>query len=170
MVAVQTHRRAELAAEILATFGFTPGATLSGVAFGGRFADARGEVIETFDPTTGHRLAQVGTPNASDYDAAERAAQSAFDRWRRVPAPRRGEIVRRLGEIFRERAAAGWGCAIALACGDSICWNHPSSPGGGRQAGSGAWNDYMRRQTCTVNYGASLPLAPGVRFDFDGSA
>jgi aldehyde dehydrogenase (NAD+) len=37
--------------------------------------------------------------------------------------------------------------------------------GGGREAGSDAWKAYMRRATNTVNYGASLPLAQGVRFD-----
>jgi aldehyde dehydrogenase (NAD+) len=37
--------------------------------------------------------------------------------------------------------------------------------GGGRQAGSDAWKAYMRRQTCTVNYGRDLPLAQGVQFD-----
>jgi aldehyde dehydrogenase (NAD+) len=37
--------------------------------------------------------------------------------------------------------------------------------GGGREAGSDSWKAYMRRQTCTVNYGGSLPLAQGVQFD-----
>ena len=37
--------------------------------------------------------------------------------------------------------------------------------GGGREAGSDSWKAYMRRATNTVNYGASLPLAQGVRFD-----
>ncbi len=37
--------------------------------------------------------------------------------------------------------------------------------GGGREAGSDAWKAYMRRQTCTVNWGTELPLAQGVRFD-----
>jgi aldehyde dehydrogenase (NAD+) len=41
--------------------------------------------------------------------------------------------------------------------------------GGGRQAGSDAWKAYMRRQTCTVNYGSDLPLAQGVRFDIAGA-
>ena len=36
--------------------------------------------------------------------------------------------------------------------------------GGGREAGSDAWKTYMRRQTCTVNYGGDLPLAQGVEF------
>ena len=37
--------------------------------------------------------------------------------------------------------------------------------GGGREAGSDSWKAYMRRATNTVNYGSSLPLAQGVKFD-----
>lgn len=37
--------------------------------------------------------------------------------------------------------------------------------GGGRESGSDAWKAYMRRQTCTVNYGTELPLAQGIEFD-----
>jgi aldehyde dehydrogenase (NAD+) len=37
--------------------------------------------------------------------------------------------------------------------------------GGGRESGSDSWKQYMRRQTSAVNYGDSLPLAQGVRFD-----
>jgi aldehyde dehydrogenase family 7 protein A1 len=37
--------------------------------------------------------------------------------------------------------------------------------GGGRAAGSDAWKQYMKRQTCTINYGNTLPLAQGVKFD-----
>jgi aldehyde dehydrogenase (NAD+) len=39
--------------------------------------------------------------------------------------------------------------------------------GGGREAGSDAWKAYMRRATNTINYGATLPLAQGVKFDVD---
>ncbi len=37
--------------------------------------------------------------------------------------------------------------------------------GGGRESGSDAWKAYMRRQTNTINYGADLPLAQGIKFD-----
>jgi aldehyde dehydrogenase (NAD+) len=37
--------------------------------------------------------------------------------------------------------------------------------GGGRESGSDSWKAYMRRQTCTVNYGAQLTLAQGIRFE-----
>ena len=37
--------------------------------------------------------------------------------------------------------------------------------GGGREAGSDSWKAYMRRQTCTINWGEDLPLAQGVKFE-----
>jgi aldehyde dehydrogenase (NAD+) len=39
--------------------------------------------------------------------------------------------------------------------------------GGGREAGSDAWKGYMRRATNTINFGASLPLSQGIKFDVD---
>jgi aldehyde dehydrogenase (NAD+) len=36
---------------------------------------------------------------------------------------------------------------------------------GGRESGSDAWRVYMRRQTNTINYGNTLPLAQGIKFD-----
>jgi aldehyde dehydrogenase (NAD+) len=37
--------------------------------------------------------------------------------------------------------------------------------GGGRESGSDAWKQYMRRQTSTINYSTELPLAQGIKFD-----
>jgi aldehyde dehydrogenase (NAD+) len=37
--------------------------------------------------------------------------------------------------------------------------------GGGRESGSDAWKAYMRRQTVTVNWSGTLPLAQGIKFD-----
>jgi aldehyde dehydrogenase (NAD+) len=39
--------------------------------------------------------------------------------------------------------------------------------GGGRESGSDAWKAYMRRSTNTINYGKTLPLAQGVKFDVE---
>jgi len=39
--------------------------------------------------------------------------------------------------------------------------------GGGRESGSDSWKQYMRRQTNTINYSKELPLAQGIRFDYD---
>ncbi|MEY3821714.1 MAG: aldehyde dehydrogenase family protein [Bacteroidota bacterium] len=38
--------------------------------------------------------------------------------------------------------------------------------GGGRESGSDSWKFYMRRQTNTINYGTTMPLAQGIKFEF----
>ena len=89
--------------EILGAFDLTLGGTVSGVAYGGRFAtDAGGVEIESHDPSTGQVLARVKTASDGDVARAVAAAHEAFERWRLLPAPHRGEIVRRLGEGFRK--------------------------------------------------------------------
>ncbi|RBP10606.1 aldehyde dehydrogenase (NAD+) [Roseiarcus fermentans] len=68
-------------------------------------------------------------------------------------------------------SAAGSDCGIANVnigpSGAEIggAFGGEKETGGGRESGSDAWKNYMRRQTSTVNYSASLPLAQGVRFD-----
>jgi len=39
--------------------------------------------------------------------------------------------------------------------------------GGGRESGSDAWKTYMRRQTNTINFGTTMPLAQGIKFDIE---
>src|SRR5438067_6000502 len=90
--------------EILGAFGMRAGGTVSGVAYGGRFnEDAAGAPLETHDPTTGEVLAHVRTATTDDVKRAVGAAHKAFKSWRLVPAPHRGEVVRRLGDGFRKR-------------------------------------------------------------------
>jgi aldehyde dehydrogenase (NAD+) len=68
-------------------------------------------------------------------------------------------------------SAAGSDCGIANVnigtSGAEIggAFGGEKATGGGREAGSDSWKAYMRRQTCTVNYGNDLPLAQGVKFD-----
>jgi len=76
---------------------------------------------------------------------------------------------------FREAeqflSAAGSDCGIANVnigtSGAEIggAFGGEKETGGGREAGSDAWKAYMRRQTCTLNFGRDLPLAQGVKFD-----
>ena len=79
-----------------------------------------------------------------------------------------------LGSAEAWLSAAGSDCGIANVnvgtSGAEIggAFGGEKATGGGRQAGSDAWKAYMRRQTCTINYGADLPLAQGVRFDVEG--
>ncbi|MDX5332412.1 MAG: aldehyde dehydrogenase family protein, partial [Caulobacteraceae bacterium] len=74
-------------------------------------------------------------------------------------------------EAERFVAADGSDCGIANVnlgpSGAEIggAFGGEKETGGGREAGSDAWKTYMRRATNTVNYGRTLPLAQGVRFD-----
>jgi aldehyde dehydrogenase (NAD+) len=91
----------------------------SGVAYDGRFVPARGQVLESVDPTTGEVLARVPSAAAEDYDATACATLEAFARWRSVPAPRRGEVVRRLGDALRARKQQ-LACLVSLENGKIV--------------------------------------------------
>jgi aldehyde dehydrogenase (NAD+) len=60
-----------------------------------------GPLIESVNPATGLRLATVRGATAEDYEEVLTAAAAAADAWRRVPAPKRGEAVRLMGEELR---------------------------------------------------------------------
>jgi aldehyde dehydrogenase (NAD+) len=74
-------------------------------------------------------------------------------------------------EIGWFTSAAGSDCGIANVnmgtSGAEIggAFGGEKETGGGRESGSDAWKAYMRRQTNAINYGRTLPLAQGVKFD-----
>jgi aldehyde dehydrogenase (NAD+) len=80
----------------------------------------------------------------------------------------------RLQHAERFLSAAGSDCGIANVnigtSGAEIggAFGGEKDTGGGRESGSDAWKAYMRRQTCTVNWGTELPLAQGISFDVTG--
>jgi aldehyde dehydrogenase (NAD+) len=77
----------------------------------------------------------------------------------------------REAELFL--SAAGSDCGIANVnigtSGAEIggAFGGEKETGGGRESGSDAWKGYMRRQTNTINYADTLPLAQGIRFDLN---
>ena len=82
-----------------------------------------------------------------------------------------------LREVERFLSAQGSDCGIANVnmgpAGAEIggAFGGEKETGGGRESGSDAWRAYMRRQTNAINYGRTLPLAQGVRFEVEeGSA
>lgn len=62
-----------------------------------------GETSQTYNPATGEAVASVTISGVQDVRAAAAAAAKAFPAWRRLPAPKRGELLYRLAEILRER-------------------------------------------------------------------
>ena len=76
-----------------------------------------------------------------------------------------------LREAEQFLSAAGSDCGIANVnigtSGAEIggAFGGEKETGGGRESGSDAWKGYMRRQTNTINYSNTLPLAQGIKFD-----
>jgi aldehyde dehydrogenase (NAD+) len=65
-------------------------------------ADSNSHLIDSENPASGHVLARVRAATDADVEAVIGAAHAAFARWRTVPAPKRGELVRRVAELLRE--------------------------------------------------------------------
>lgn len=80
-------------------------------------------------------------------------------------------FTEQLTEMEEFLSASGSDCGIAnVNMGTSGAeiggsFGGEKESGGGREAGADSWKNYMRRQTCTINYGKDLPLSQGVRFD-----
>jgi aldehyde dehydrogenase (NAD+) len=85
-------------AEIFLALGLTE--TNVGV-FNGKWFGS-GPLLEKHSPIDGTLLGRIAQGSAEDYEAAATAAQRAFTQWRTTPAPKRGELVRRLGQRLRE--------------------------------------------------------------------
>src|SRR5919205_985430 len=73
---------------------------------GGEWVDAAsGETFETTVPATGDTLGTFPKSGPEDVDRAVEAAKAAFEDWRLVPAPRRGEILFRFGQLLADHKA-----------------------------------------------------------------
>jgi len=76
-----------------------------------------------------------------------------------------------LGNVFEWLGPKGSDCGIVNinipTSGAEIggAFGGEKATGGGRESGSDAWKQYMRRSTCTINYTKELPLAQGIKFE-----
>ncbi len=75
------------------------------VAIGDRHSIGRGDLLCVYSPIDGSELARFPTATSADVEHAAAAAHAAFLEWRTAPAPRRGDVVRRIGERLREHKA-----------------------------------------------------------------
>ena len=78
----------------------------AGLAIGRRFVPARGPLLEVHSPIDGHPFPCIRTVSIEDLSKAFDAATAAFKTWRSVPAPQRGEFVRRVAQVLREQKTA----------------------------------------------------------------
>ncbi|MES2793008.1 MAG: aldehyde dehydrogenase family protein, partial [Planctomycetota bacterium] len=77
-------------------------ATTNEGAYASEWLDCPGPEIVSFNPATGQPIAGVLSASTAEYETVVQAATDAFKRWRVLPAPQRGEIVRQIGEALRE--------------------------------------------------------------------
>jgi aldehyde dehydrogenase (NAD+) len=86
-------------AEVLKTLGIKD--VNSGACTGTKWMDTKGEFIESFSPSDGALIGKIKQATEADYEAVIQKAEEAFKTWRMMPAPKRGEIVRQIGDQLR---------------------------------------------------------------------
>ena len=74
----------------------------TGTSTGNKWLKAKGETIQSFSPVDGKLIALVTSTTEKEYHEVIREAQKAFVIWRNMPAPKRGEIVRQIGDELRK--------------------------------------------------------------------
>jgi aldehyde dehydrogenase (NAD+) len=76
----------------------------SGICTGpnGWITDSKGKELVSYNPTTGDVLAKVIQATPETYEKVASIAHESFLTWREVPAPKRGEVVRDLGDALRD--------------------------------------------------------------------
>ncbi|MFT7002468.1 MAG: aldehyde dehydrogenase (NAD+), partial [Spirosomataceae bacterium] len=78
-----------------------------------------GEKITSFTPVDGSEIGSVNAGGKEDFEKVLQTAQAASLKWRRVPAPKRGDIVRQMGDAFRENKDA-LGRLVSYEMGKSL--------------------------------------------------
>jgi len=73
-----------------------------GAATGTKWLKAGGEKLDSYSPVDGKRIASVTTVTRKTYDKVIEQAQAAFPEWKMWPAPKRGEVVRQVGDALRK--------------------------------------------------------------------
>ncbi len=76
--------------------------TNKGVSTGTEWLESAGETIDSFSPVDGKKIGSVISADKASYEAVIKKAEEAFITWRLMPAPKRGEIVRQVGEALRQ--------------------------------------------------------------------
>lgn len=85
--------------EMLKTLGLEP--INHGASTGTKWLPTKGEMLESISPADGAVIGQVQQATAEDYGHIIETASEAFKSWRMMPAPKRGEIVRQMGDALR---------------------------------------------------------------------
>ncbi|WP_374754339.1 L-piperidine-6-carboxylate dehydrogenase [Dyadobacter crusticola] len=91
----------------------------NGITTGQKSWQGDGDVIESISPVDGKKIAGANQAERSDYDRVITKAEEAFKVWRMMPAPKRGEIVRQMGDALRN-AKTELGTLVSYEMGKSL--------------------------------------------------
>lgn len=91
----------------------------SGACWGiDQWSSSQSELITSYSPANGEEIAKVYAASESDYETIITKAEEAFAQWKTIPAPLRGELVRKMGMALREHKDA-LGSLVSLEMGKS---------------------------------------------------
>ncbi|NLL29415.1 MAG: aldehyde dehydrogenase family protein [Bacteroidales bacterium] len=107
-------KQEEKTKKVLSRLGIKP--INDGVCTGTKWIDSKGATTTSFSPIDNSEIAKVKNATIDDYEKVMKTAQEAFLQWRKVPAPKRGEIVRQIGLALRE-AKEDLGYLVSLEMG-----------------------------------------------------
>ena len=79
-------------------------------------SEATDDHIISYNPATGEPIAAVRKQTTEEYNAQVERSNAIFNEWRMLPAPKRGELVRRIGNAFREYEQP-LGELVSMECG-----------------------------------------------------
>ncbi|UEG49242.1 aldehyde dehydrogenase family protein [Ferruginibacter lapsinanis] len=90
-----------------------------GVSTGLQWIKSKGDIFDSFSPVDGKLIASVQGADKRSYDEVINTAKTAFAEWQLWPAPKRGEIVRQIGDKLRENKSA-LGQLVSYEMGKSL--------------------------------------------------
>ena len=90
-----------------------------GTSTGITFLKSKGEIINSNSPVDGNLIGSVHATDKEAYEKVIGSAQCAFLAWRKWPAPKRGEVVRQLGDALRDQKHA-LGQLVSYEMGKSL--------------------------------------------------
>lgn len=91
----------------------------SGASTGSEWAEGNGKTISSFSPVDGKKIAEVSSCTDEAYEQVIRTAEKAFLEWRMWPSPKRGDIVRQIGDELRKNKEA-LGKLVSYEMGKSL--------------------------------------------------
>jgi aldehyde dehydrogenase (NAD+) len=79
----------------------------------------KSEIIESYSPVDGNLIGKATVTTRAEYETVMATAKTAFKTWAKMPAPKRGEIVRQYGDVLRQNKAA-LGQLVSYEMGKSL--------------------------------------------------